>query len=115
MPDPLLRVIYEDNHLIAINKPAGWLVHEDNTGDGTALQKVKEYIKVRYNKPGDVFLNLVHRLDRPVSGVLVFARTSKALSRMNDIVKKREIEKKYLAVVANRPSPLEGKLTNYLQ
>lgn len=115
MIDPPLRVIYEDNHLIAINKPAGWLVHEDNTGDGTALQKVKEYIKLRYDKPGDVFLNLVHRLDRPVSGVLLFARTSKALTRMNELIKQRNIEKSYLAVVANRPVPLEGTLQNYLQ
>jgi 23S rRNA pseudouridine1911/1915/1917 synthase len=115
MPDPKLRVIFEDNHLIAINKPAGLLVHDDNTGDETALQKVKDYIKVRYNKPGDVFLNLVHRLDRPVSGVLLFARTSKALTRMNDIIKERKIEKTYKAVVAARPNPLEGTLINYLQ
>lgn len=114
MIDSSLKVIFEDNHLIAINKPAGWLVHEDHTKDESALEKVKQYIKLKYNKPGDVFLNLVHRLDRPVSGVLLFARTSKALTRMNELMKARDIEKRYFAVVGIRPNPLEDTLVNYL-
>lgn len=114
MVDPALKVIYEDNHIIAINKPSGWIVHEDHTKDESALDKVKEYIKLKYDKPGDVFLNLVHRLDRPVSGVLLFARTSKALTRLNETIKAREISKIYLAAVANKPNPLEGKLINYI-
>ena len=109
-----VQVIYEDNHLIAVNKPAGVLVHGDETGDVTLVDAVKQYIKHRYNKPGDVFLGVIHRIDRPVSGVVLFARTSKGLQRMNKIFQERKITKEYLAVVNQRPEPLEGKLTNYL-
>ena len=93
-----LQVLYEDNHLIAINKPAGFLVQGDQTGDTTLAEYVKNYIKVQYSKPGDVFLGVIHRLDRPVSGVLLFARTSKGLIRMNELFKEREVEKTYWAV-----------------
>ncbi len=110
--DPDIKIIFEDNHLVAINKPSGWLVHADRTEDITALDRIKYYIKVRYNKPGDVFLNTVHRLDRPVSGILLFAKTSKALSRMNEMVKARKISKKYLCLVEQRPEPIKGKLVN---
>lgn len=84
-----LKVIHEDNHLIAINKPVGALVHGDETGDETLADAVKQYIKLRYNKPGDVFLGVIHRLDRPVSGVVIFARTSKALVRMNKMLQEK--------------------------
>lgn len=107
-------IIYEDNHLIAVNKPAGWLVQGDETGDMTLGDWVKYYIKNQYDKPGDVFLGTIHRLDRPVSGVVVFARTSKALSRMNEIIRDRKVSKKYWAVVERSPDPLSGKLEHYI-
>jgi len=109
-----IKVLYEDNHLLAVNKPAGWLVQGDETGDLTLSDWAKEYIKVRYHKPGAVFLGVIHRLDRPVSGVVVFARTSKALTRMNELFRERKIEKTYLAITDQRPSPLEGQLTHYI-
>lgn len=113
--DFILQVLYEDNHLIAVNKPAGWLVHGDDTGDETLSDVVKQYIKDRYGKPGAVFLGVIHRLDRPVSGVVVFARTSKALERMNRLFAEREIQKTYWAVTTERPEPLEGHLQHYIQ
>ena len=109
-----LKVLYEDNHLIAVHKPAGWLVQADETKDTPLSEFVKQYIKIRYNKPGDVFLGVVHRLDRPVSGLVIFARTSKALSRMNQLFRERAIQKTYLAIVEERPKELEGHLTHYL-
>jgi 23S rRNA pseudouridine1911/1915/1917 synthase len=109
-----IQVLYEDNHLIAVNKPAGWLVQGDETGDTPLSEWVKAYIKNRYGKPGDVFLGVIHRLDRPVSGVVVFARTSKALERMNLLFKEREIKKTYLAITTERPEPLRGTLTHYI-
>ncbi len=109
-----LKVIFEDNHLIAVNKPAGALVHGDETGDRSLSDDVKHYIKVRYDKPGDVFLGVIHRLDRPVSGVVVFARTSKALARMNKLLHDRLIQKTYLAICTHRPEPLAGHLVHYL-
>lgn len=109
-----IQVIYEDNHLIAINKPAGWLVQGDETGDLPLTEFAKDYIKRRYNKPGDVFLGVIHRLDRPVSGVVVYARTSKALTRMNKLFQDRQVQKEYVAVVENRPIELEGTLVHYL-
>ena len=109
-----LQVIYEDNHLLAVNKPAGVLVQGDITEDKPLSEYVKEFIKVRYNKPGDVFLGVIHRLDRPVSGVVVFARTSKALSRMNKMFQDRQVVKTYLAITRQRPDPLHGKLMHYL-
>ncbi len=109
-----IQVLFEDNHLIGVNKPAGWLVHGDETGDKPLSDFTKEYIKIRYKKPGDVFLGVIHRLDRPVSGLTIFARTSKGLTRMNDLMKKREIKKTYWAIVDERPNPLKGSLTHYL-
>ena len=109
-----LQILYEDNHLIAVNKPAGWLVQGDDTGDLPLAEWVKRYIKDRYQKPGAVFLGVIHRIDRPVSGVVVFARTSKALERMNKLFREREIEKTYWAVTAIRPEPIEGTLTHFL-
>jgi 23S rRNA pseudouridine1911/1915/1917 synthase len=109
-----LTVIYEDNHIIAVNKPVGALVHGDETGDATLADAVKHYIKLRYGKPGDVFLGVIHRLDRPVSGVVIFARTSKALTRMNELMKQKAIQKKYLAIVQDRPDPFTATITHYL-
>lgn len=108
------KVIYEDNHLIGVNKPAGWLVQADITGDMTLADWTKAYIKHRYKKPGDVFLGVIHRIDRPVSGTVIFARTSKGLTRMNELIKERKIEKKYWAVTAIRPNPLSADLTHYI-
>ncbi len=109
-----LQVLHEDNHLIAVNKPAGWLVQGDITGDTPLSEFVKQYIKIRYKKKGDVFLGVIHRLDRPVSGVVIFARTSKALTRMNELFKNRKIEKTYWAITAERPDPIQGHLTHYI-
>jgi len=109
-----LNVLFEDNHIIAVEKTAGMLVHGDETGDRTLQDHVKTYIKKKYNKPGDVFLGVIHRLDRPVSGVTVFARTSKALTRMNALIKDREITKEYLALVSKRPLEIKGLLTHYI-
>jgi len=109
-----IEIIYEDNHLIAVNKPAGVLVHGDETGDMTLADAVKEYIKVQYDKPGDVFLGVIQRIDRPVSGVVVFARTSKALTRMNKLFQDRKVSKSYLAITNKKPEPLEGTIENYL-
>lgn len=97
------EVIYEDNHLLVINKPAGMLVQGDKTGDESLLEIGKQYIKEKYQKPGNVFLGSAHRLDRPVSGVLVFARTSKALSRMQELFREKQVQKTYYAVV--KPAP----------
>lgn len=109
-----LQVLYEDNHLIAINKPAGVLVHADETGDISLDTMVKKYIKKKFNKPGDVFLGVIHRIDRPVSGVVVFARTSKALTRMTKLFASRDVKKEYWAVTYQRPDPNEGKLVHFL-
>lgn len=110
-----LEILFEDNHLIAINKKAGWLTHGDETGDESATEKVKQYIKVKYNKPGAVFLNPVHRIDRPVSGVLLFAKTSKATSRMVEQFKHRDPQKVYAAITNKAPKQFEGELTHYLK
>ena len=109
-----LHVLYEDNHLIVINKPGGLLVQGDSTGDVTLIDLVKNYLKEKYNKPGNVFVGLVHRLDRPVSGVVLMAKTSKALERLNKQFRDRKIYKKYWAVVKRRPKEEKGKLVNYL-
>jgi 23S rRNA pseudouridine1911/1915/1917 synthase len=109
-----LQVIYEDNHLIAVNKPAGILVQGDETEDTPLVDYVKDYIKFRYQKPGEVFLGVVHRLDRPVSGVVIFARTSKALVRMNELFKERKMDKRYWAITEERPYPEIGHLTHYI-
>src|SRR6201991_978129 len=107
-------VLYEDNHLIAINKRAGDIVQVDDTGDESLEDKVKKYIAKKYNKPNGAFLGVVHRLDRPVSGVILFAKTSKALERINAMFKGREMHKTYYAVVRNRPQPPAGNLVHWL-
>ena len=109
-----IQVLYEDNHLIAVNKPAGYLSQGDQTGDVTVLDLAKEYVKHRYAKPGAVFLGSIHRLDRPVSGVILFARTSKALKRMTEQFRDRKVTKTYWAVVTEQPSPIQGKLTGFI-
>ena len=108
------HVVYEDNHLILVNKTAGIIVHEDATRDKTLEDYIKEYIKVKYEKPGDVYLGTVHRLDRPVSGLMVFARTSKALTRMNAMFKGREVHKTYWAITARKPEKKSGRLVHWL-
>tara|TARA_Y100000310_G_scaffold343948_1_gene454095 strand:- start:3313 stop:3999 length:687 start_codon:yes stop_codon:yes gene_type:complete len=108
------QVIYEDNHLLLLNKPSGWLVQGDKTGDKTLTDWGRAYIKRKYNKPGDVFLHPTHRLDRPVSGITVFARTSKALERMNKLFREDKVQKTYLAVVGNKPPAQSGKLVHWL-
>lgn len=108
------RILYEDNHLIIVNKLAGEIVQGDKTGDVPLVDSVKEYLKVTYNKPGNVFCGLVHRIDRPVSGAVIFAKTSKALARMNETVKNRHITKIYLALVEKAPEVAEQHLVDYL-
>lgn len=109
------RILFEDNHLLVLNKMAGELVQGDNTGDQPLLEKARQYIKETYNKPGNVFCGLVHRLDRPTSGIVVFAKTGKALARMNKIFEQREVAKTYYAVVQNPPKEKEATLEHYLK
>ncbi|BCY29034.1 RluA family pseudouridine synthase [Flavobacterium okayamense] len=109
-----LQVLYEDNHIIVVNKRIGDIVQGDKTGDKPLSEIVKEYIKVKYNKPGEVFLGVVHRLDRPTSGIVVFARTSKALSRLNETFKNKENQKTYWAVVKNCPPKESDTLVHFL-
>ncbi len=111
----MIDILFEDNHLIAVNKKPSDLSQGDDTGDAALDSEVRKYIARKYNKPGDVFLGLVHRLDRPVGGVILFARTSKALARMNEIFRSRDVKKLYLAIVGERPPEVEGELTNYLK
>ncbi|MBS1619533.1 MAG: RNA pseudouridine synthase [Bacteroidetes bacterium] len=110
-----LRILYEDNHIIAVNKPAGMLVQGDKTGDETLGDIVKQYIKAKYDKPGEVFLGIVHRIDRPVSGLVLFARTTKALQRLNEMFQKREIQKTYWAIVQSPPAQQQGVLVDWLR
>ena len=110
-----LQILHEDNHLIVINKRVGDIVQGDKTGDKPLSDVVKEYLKDKYNKPGEVFLGVVHRLDRPTTGIVVFARTSKALTRMNELFSNRETQKKYWAVVKNKPPQTADKLVHYLK
>jgi len=109
-----LEIVYEDNHLIAVNKSAGDLVQGDETGDEPLSEKVKQYIQHKYKKPGAAFLGVVHRLDRPVSGVVVFARTSKALERMNALFRDRQTQKIYWAIVEKRPPQPQSTLVHWL-
>ncbi|MDO5523833.1 MAG: RNA pseudouridine synthase [Bacteroidia bacterium] len=109
-----MKVLYEDNHIIIVNKAAGEIVQGDKTGDKPLSEMVKEFLKVKYNKPGNVFCGVTHRLDRPTSGVVVFAKTSKALSRLNEMFKNSEIDKTYWAIVKNLPKKTEATLTHYL-
>ena len=110
-----MLVLYEDNHLIAVYKQNNELVQGDRSGDSTLADKVKAYIKEMYNKPGDVYLGITHRIDRPVSGVVLFARTSKALARLNRMFQENEINKKYLAIVKERPPADEEELTHFIK
>lgn len=109
-----IPIIYEDNHLLVVEKPVNIPVQEDRSQDKDLLSLLKQDIKIRYQKPGNVYLGLVHRLDRPVGGVMVFAKTSKAASRLSDMVRRRVFEKNYLAIVRGRPAKAEGRLTDYL-
>lgn len=111
----MVEILYEDNHLIAVFKRSSDLAQSDKTGDSPLENEVKAYIARKYNKPGEVFLGVVHRLDRPVSGVLLFARTSKALERLNEMFRTRQMKKIYYAIVKERPPEEEGTLTNYLK
>ena len=107
-------VLFEDNHLLIVNKRASDIVQGDKTGDMPLVEIMKEYIAEKYKKPGNVFLGVVHRIDRPVSGVLIFAKTSKALSRMTEVFRTRNVQKIYWAVVKNRPQKPEDTLVHYL-
>lgn len=109
-----MEVLYQDNHIIIVNKAPGEIVQGDKTGDEPLCETVKRWIKEHDNKPGNVFLGVVHRLDRPVGGVVMFAKTSKALSRLNEMLRTGEIHKTYWAVTANRPDPAEATLTHYI-
>lgn len=110
-----LQILHEDNHIIVVNKRVGDIVQGDKTGDKPLSDVVKEYIKEKYNKPGDVFLGVVHRLDRPTTGIVVFAKTSKALTRLNEMFSKRETQKTYWAVVKNQPPKTEDILVHFLK
>ena len=109
-----MEVVYEDNHIIIVNKRSGEIVQGDKTGDEPLSETVKAYIKEAYHKPGNVFLGVVHRLDRPVSGLVVFARTSKALSRLNEMFRVGDVHKTYWAIVKDKPAVEEGTLTHWL-
>lgn len=109
------RILYEDNHLFVINKNSGELVQGDKTGDVPLIENIKQFIKVRDKKPGNVYLGLIHRLDRPTSGVLIFAKTSKALSRMNEMFKTRDVEKLYWAIVEGKVENKFERLEHYLR
>ncbi len=108
------QILFEDNHLIVINKFPGQLVQPDTTGDDSLEEQVKLYIKYRYNKPGDAFLGVAHRIDRPVSGAVVFAKTSKALVRLNEMLKQHQLKKTYWAIVKNQPPQTEALLSQYI-
>ena len=109
-----VSLLYEDNHVTIVNKRVGDIVQGDKSGDTPLSEMVKAYIKEKYNKPGEVFLGVVHRLDRPVSGVVLFARTSKALSRLAEMFRTRSVRKTYWAIVGNEPPQMEGTLTHWL-
>ena len=108
------RVIFEDNHFIAINKCSSEIVQGDKTGDSPMSEDIKKFLKEKYDKPGNVFCGVIHRIDRPVSGVVLFAKTSKGLSRMNEKFSTRDVKKTYWAIVKNRPEKTEGELIHYL-
>jgi len=110
-----LQVLFEDNHLIIINKRPGDIIQGDKTKDTPLVEIVKEYIKVKYNKPGNVYLGVIHRIDRPTSGIVMFAKTSKALSRMNAMLKNQEVNKLYWAITQNKPENKTGKLIHWLR
>ena len=109
-----MKVLYEDNHIIAVNKSSSEIVQGDKTGDEPLSETVKRYLKEKYNKPGDVFLGVTHRLDRPVSGIVLFARTSKALTRLNEMFRTQQIRKVYWAIVKEAPELPEARLRHFL-
>ena len=109
-----MTVVYEDNHIIVVNKTASEIVQADKTGDTPLSEPVKQYLKEKYQKPGNVFIGVTHRLDRPVSGLVIFAKTSKALTRLNEMFRTSEVKKTYWAVVKNAPKEPEGELVHYL-
>lgn len=109
-----LEVLFEDNHLLVVNKPAGMLVHGDDTGDYTLADLARDYIREKYNKPGNIFIGVVHRLDRPVSGVMLLAKTSKALARLNELFRNKKTKKTYWAVVLNKPQREQQTLIHWL-
>ena len=110
-----MDIVYEDNHLIIVNKSSGELSQSDHTGDSSLVDKVKNYIKTKYKKPGNVYLGLVNRLDRPTSGLIIFSKTSKSHARMNKLLKERKIKKIYHAVTEKSPNPKKGTLINFLK
>ena len=110
-----LQVLFEDNHILIVNKRAGDITQGDKTGDKPLSEVVKEYVKDKYNKPGNVFIGTVHRLDRPTSGIVIFARTSKALERLNKMLRDKVIQKTYWAIVKNQPKVKSDTLTNFLK
>jgi 23S rRNA pseudouridine1911/1915/1917 synthase len=110
-----LKVLYEDNHLIAVFKPAGILTQKDKTNEPSLMDEVKDYLKQKYQKPGNVFLGLVHRLDRPVAGVIVFAKTSKGASRISEQIRNHQVVKTYQAVVVGQPQKAQATLIDYLK
>lgn len=109
-----MEIVYEDNHLIIVNKACGEIVQGDRTGDEPLVETLKQWIKEKYQKPGNVFCGVIHRIDRPTSGLVVFARTSKGLSRMNELFRKGEVHKTYWAIVQNRPPKQADTLTHWL-
>ena len=109
-----MTVVYEDNHIIVVNKTVSEIVQADKTGDTPLSETVKQYLKEKYQKPGNVFLGVTHRLDRPVSGLVIFAKTSKALTRLNEMFRAGEVKKTYWAVVKNAPKESEGELVHFL-
>jgi 23S rRNA pseudouridine1911/1915/1917 synthase len=109
-----MTVLYEDNHIIAVNKSSSEIVQGDKTGDQPLSETIKLYLKEKYNKPGEVFIGVTHRLDRPVSGVVLFAKTSKALTRLNEMFKTQQVKKTYWAIVKEKPTTEEGRLEHYL-
>lgn len=111
---PSIHILYEDNHQIVVNKPAGVLTQPDDTGNDSLEELVKAWIKVRYQKPGNVFLGTFHRIDKPVSGVVLFARTSKALARLNESMRQKQAHKLYLAIVEGNFTEINGTLEHYL-
>lgn len=109
-----MEILYEDNHIIVVNKLPGEIVQGDKTGDTPLVETVRQYIKERYAKPGNVFCGVVHRLDRPVGGLVIFAKTSKALTRLNEMLRRGEISKTYRALTRNMPSPPSGRIESYI-
>ena len=114
-PTKPLSILFEDNHLVLVNKISGDIVQSDKTGDKPLVDKVKEYLKEKYNKPGEVFLGIPHRIDRPTTGIVIFCRNSRSLERINQMFKDKAIKKTYWAIVKNKPPAESGKLVHYMK